>query len=538
MVYSWTFEENQFSKTSPTYVAYCRAFSLLDKIRELKAEKKTSTEGPEKLLDIMKTLIEGCTRKVNRLDIRLSQNGISVSEHKNIENTIRTIVLSVNKLHAFLRYVDATRLSRNPTGMIKPWELLIKKYKNNVNVIIRPQWKYNYSYYNIVKELKDINDIIGDQETEKELVGVGSYFPILSFAGLERDNVLLHIILAHEIGHFIDEIEQVSSIGKYSDEIIKVLDTSPTKEKLNRLYDLSINIMKTSLGSTLGVPNDLFIQHEAISQAQNELVYKIRTWLEEITADIIAIRIIGPSFIFALFQTDLAHVSKMGPVGDYPPPLVRMEKCIGYWNTLDNEDRFFDYKETEKTDNKETKRCIGRYLDRVKERETEVNQVKLKETEVTQEPPAIGKLKEDRYKLLNEILEAVVVSPLESIKIFVNEKIPRFKLDNNIFKLIDLLRERITPVVADNKEDSSGFTKCDIASILNAGWFFWLTHERRLAQEKEDKTGEVASLNELRTRYYEPLVELSNLILKGIELTDFNAQFSERKEKQKTPQKN
>lgn len=535
MAYSWTFEENQFSKTSPTYVAYCRAFSLLDKIRELKAEKKTSIEGPEKLLDIMKTLTEGCTRKVNRLDIRLSQSGISASEHKNIENTIRAIVLSVNKLHAFLRYVDATRLSRNPTGMIKPWELLIKKYKNNVNVIIRPQWKYNYSYYNIVKELKDINDIIGDQETEKELVGVGSYFPILSFAGLERDNVLLHIILAHEIGHFIDEIEQVSSIGKYSDEIIKVLDTAPTKEKLNRLYELSINIMKTSLGSTLGVPNDLFIQHEAISQAQNELVYKIRTWLEEITADIIAIRIIGPSFIFALFQTDLAHVSKMGPVGDYPPPLVRMENCIEYWNKVDEDDKFFDSKETEEHDHQRIKKCIKTYLDLITKKETVVNHIKEKQTELGQEPPTIDKLKEERYKLFNEILEEVVKSPLVSIKDFIQKNIPLFKLDNNIFKLIGLLMERITPVVADNKEDSSGFTKCDIASILNAGWFFWLTHERGLAQEKEDKTGEVASLDELRIRYYEPLVEISNLILKGIELTDFRTQFSDRKDKPKVP---
>ncbi|MGB8658110.1 MAG: hypothetical protein WCE90_10065 [Candidatus Zixiibacteriota bacterium] len=510
---------------------------MRDKIKELKSEKKTSSEGPEKLLDIMKILAEGCIRKVNRLNTKLSQSIISATESKNIENTVRSVVLSLNQLHTFLRYIDATRLSRNPTGMIKPWELLIKKYNKNVNIIIRPQWKYNWSYYNIIKEFRNINDIIGDQESKEEIQKMGLYFPILSFAGLERDNVLLHIILAHEIGHFIDESKDVSSIVKHSEEIIKVLNTEPISEKLKRLYDLSVNIMKASIESTLGAQSDLFIQHEAVSQAQNELIYKIKTWLEEITADLIAIRIIGPSFIFALYQTNLAHVSKRGPVGDYPPPQVRIDKCIDYWDIVDAEDRFFEIKETEVSNHKRIKECIKKYLEHIKQKEMEVNDIKPMEAEIIQETPTIDKLKDERYKLLNEIIERAVENPLNSISDFINKEIPAFKIDNNIFELIELLRNRISPVYAKREENLSILTDCDIASILNAGWIFWLTHERELAQEK-DNAAEVVSPDKLRTKYYEPLVEISNLVLKGIELTDFNAQFSERKEKQRTPKKN
>jgi hypothetical protein len=338
MVYRWKFEENQFYKTSPTYVAYCRAFSLLDKIRELKAERKTSMEGPEKLLDIMKKLTEGCIRKVNKLNIELEKSETYPIERKNIENTIRTIVLSVNMLHSFLRYIEATRLSRNPTGMIKPWELLIKKYREDLNIIIRPQWKYNYSYYNMIKMLKKINDSIDDKETAIELENIGQYFPILSFAGLERDNVLLHIVLAHEIGHFIDEINEISSIQSHESEILNIFKTDSILAKLKRYYDLSLKIMDEEdrlRGVVRDAASDLFVKHRVISEAQTELLNKILKWLEEITADIIAVRIIGPSFVFALYQTQLAQISKMGPAGDYPPPQTRIEKCLEYWDTID-----------------------------------------------------------------------------------------------------------------------------------------------------------------------------------------------------------
>lgn len=541
MVYSWKFQENQFSKTSPTYVAYCRAFSLLDKIRELKAERKTSSEGPEELLYIVKKLAEGCLRKTNSLDNHLlsiekeiekkkkeeKNFEIEITERKNIENTIRSIVLSVNKLHAFLRYVDATRLSRNPTRMIKSWELLIKKFCGDLNIIIRPQWKYNYSYYNIIRILNYINDSIRDVETANELAKMGAYFPILSFAGLERDNILLHIILAHEIGHLIDEKEEFSHIKKHGDQIVTILNTEPISEKLEKFYKLSVNIVKKSQGAlqdvATGVSYDLFLEHEAKSQAQKELVNKIFKWLQEITADIIAVRIIGPSFIFALYQTQLAQVSKMGPAGDYPPPQIRIENSIEYWNRFSKDDEFFQPDEREKaeeTDHYEIKKSIKDHL----------KNIKRHEKDALPELSPIDKLKKERYNLLTEILKAVVEKPLESIKDSIKDKIPAFKLNNTIFELIELLKNRITPIGAEYEQEGTAFSKCNIASILNAGWIFWLTHQIDVpAEEDKSKSGEVASLDKLRISCYEPLVEISDLILKGIDLADFNEQFADRK---------
>ena len=539
MIYNWVFKKDQFGKTSPTYVAYCRAFSLLDKIRELRPEKKTSLEGPENLLNIIETLAEGCIRRVNRLnDQLLVIPKIAPQQAKDIENTIRLKVFLLNKLHAFLRYVDATRLSRNPTGMIKPWELLIKKYTSkkflrDLNVIIRPQWKYNYSYYNIITILKRIEGIIGDQETKLKIEKIApSCFPILSFAGLERDNVLQHIVLAHEIGHLIDEIEEITDNEKVDEDIS---DTFKRKEILNKFreyLELSIKIMNEVDkldNKERDASDDLFRQHKAISQAQNEISSKISKWLEEITADIIAVRIIGPSFIFALYQTQIAQVSKMGPVGDYPPPQIRVENCIKYWKeVVDKDYKFFDENETGDTNHIKIKICIKDYLDKIEKRETELSV----------EPSPIDELEKQKHNLLTEILQQVVEKPLNSIKDLLEQKVPPFRLGSNLFNLIEELKNRITPVALEKERENNGYSKCDIATILNAGWIFWLTHQLNVVDsEKQKGEGESTSLEKLRRLCYQPLVEISNLILKGIELTDFSAQFSDFKDKLESQKK-
>lgn len=519
MRYLWKFSSSQLDKMSPAYVALCRAFSLLDKINEQKTEKKASFEGPEKLLSIMDGLVRGCIKKVSTLRNKLREQGITPLERRSLKNTVRSVVLAVNMLHAFLRYVDATRVRRNPSGMIKPWELLIKKHNlgKDLNIIIRPQWKYNYSYYNMIHPLKMINDFVGEQETAaSQLDKAGPHFPILSFAGLERDNILLHVILAHEIGHFIAEREGFATIERHGPDIRSKLNEESVFTQLQRYYELSYKI-KREEDELQGVPANpsyhLFIKHEVYSQAQIELIVKIKRWLEEITADIIAVRIVGPAFIFALYQTEGAQAPKMGPVGDYPPPQVRIEKCVEAWDALDRDEKFFEPKKTDKAEHQKIKKCIGKYL----------ANIKSTDNDVSLEPSSIGKLKTERYRLLNEILKQVVENPLNDIKKSIKEKVTPYRLDDGIFELIELLKDRITPIWQPQPTTASAY-ECDIPTILNAGWIFWLTHELTAA-EKEETNSKIAELDITRRLCYEPLVEISNLILKGIELDDFGKQF-------------
>jgi hypothetical protein len=136
------------------------------------------------------------------------------------------------------------------------------------------------------------------------------------------------------------------------------------------------------------------------------------------------------------------------------------------------------------------------------------------------------------------MLKEIVKKPLSLIKDLVQQEIPSFKPDDSIFKLIELLKNRIAPVNSTNKKDDTIEFNYSIASILNAGWIFWLTHARDISQEKKnDKNEAMLHIDKLRKVYYKPLVEVSNLILKGIELADFDEQFSDLKQKHESARK-
>jgi hypothetical protein len=212
----------------------------------------------------------------------------------------------------------------------------------------------------------------------------------------------------------------------------------------------------------------------------------------------------------------------MGPVGDYPPPQVRIENSIEHWETINKDLKYFDSKETDKAEYRGIKECIKDYF----------SHIKSKEIEIRSESSPIDELKEKRHNLLNKMLIEIVEKPLSVIKDLVQREIPAFKPDDSIFELIELLKNRIPPVNSTHKKGDTIETNYDIASILNAGWIFWLTHAEDISQEKKvDKNEEMFYIDKLRKIYYEPLVEVSNLILKGIELANFNKQFSDEKQK-------
>ncbi|MEW6419081.1 MAG: hypothetical protein AB1480_13345 [Nitrospirota bacterium] len=228
----WKFQP-QVKRTRPVYVALDRAFSLIEKIEELKVEKLTSL-NPIVLLNILEEVVKVCIDKLLDIEKELADEDISKSELEDKENQARNIARALNEIHAYLRYIYATKLDRNPSGMVLPWELLIDKYYPGVKTIIRPQWRWNYKYLDIMRELKRLLEPIDPKV--KDVLASYDKFPVFSFPGLERDNILLHVILAHEIGHFIDDVFQLSD----DSEVITAIKFD--MEKVKRFIELEIEI--------------------------------------------------------------------------------------------------------------------------------------------------------------------------------------------------------------------------------------------------------------------------------------------------------
>lgn len=145
------------------------------------------------------------------------------------ENAIRMRALgqTMHKLNACLRYIQTASVDHTPHEIQIAVTHLTHRYFPSANgtplCITRPQWKYNFSFFNLVAHLRgfvrpqvlDPTGKMGAKTTEdliqalwKAVHGADSEPPlqlaIFSFARLDTRDALLYPLLAHEIGHFLD----------------------------------------------------------------------------------------------------------------------------------------------------------------------------------------------------------------------------------------------------------------------------------------------------------------------------------------------
>ncbi len=521
----WKFQP-QATRTRPVYVALDRAFSLIEKIEELKVEKLTSPT-PILLLDIFDEVVKVCIDKLLDIEKELADRGISELELERKENQVRAVARKLNKIHAYLRYIYATKLDRNPSGMVLPWELLVNKYHPDAKTIIRPQWEWNYKYIDIMRELKRLVEDISPKI--KDILAQHDKFPVFSFPGLERENILLHVILAHEIGHFIDDA------SKLSDNPTVTAAISFDMEKVNRFTNLEIEISevhKTPSPSALSEEQlDLFkaLRAQAIaSQVKSLIEAHINKWLKELTAGIIALRIIGPAYLFALSQAALCELSMHQIAGHYPPPIQRLIKILNECKS--GKPRHYEFFQPTENDNKE----IRKIKDATVKHFQNIEDVE-KKTSIEEGSAVSQDLPKQRELLLADLIATAIEGSIGVIKELIYKEIPNdkaYRLETSIFDQIKFLQKQITPnqkILSEGNELK--FEPFSMESILNAGWIFWLTHKKDVKHlDRSEVDPQKKRIKDAEEKYYKPLEEVSRLILRAIELSDFHNRFIKERE--------
>jgi len=220
----------------------------------------------------------------------------------------------VHVLHAYIRYLQASDPLRSPPGVQHAISLLISTHgqaalgcdSGDINVLVRPQWTYNLKYIDIIHQFEtdaecDLNFALDpdrqlDADDARSLIealweqtyrlpgeiqsketplspNVPKHVAVLSFAGLDHDNVLLYPLLAHELGHFLDF---------ESDDIDNLSTDSATEKYLPTTKEIA----------EAGLPQ----------QDKPLLVETIRVCLREITADLLAARMAGLGYLFAFAE--------------------------------------------------------------------------------------------------------------------------------------------------------------------------------------------------------------------------------------------
>jgi len=144
-------------------------------------------------------------------------------------------------------------------------------------------------------------------------------FSVFSFPTALRDDGLLHCVLVHELGHYVETVKSlVAAVWK---------DAIPaTQTRVVRMLSTSLGIVPKGVG------------HTALSAS----FLTLQSWLEEVVCDLFAARLLGPASLlafeeFVAFRGDLSTPSDSHPSPQLRIWLIEGElRRLGWGGTLDS----------------------------------------------------------------------------------------------------------------------------------------------------------------------------------------------------------
>jgi hypothetical protein len=188
----------------------------------------------------------------------------------------------LSNLHALMFIVNETSRAKTPAALINSLRDTAREYTGStVDLLIRPdsqgvQYGYEALDLQIRGVLQQAADFI-DVRLEELARPLGEGLVVLSYPAAERNNVMLHGIFLHELGHHIT---------------------------------YRTGIMQSVMEAHPNAPDIQGIDAEA--------------WIWEFAADLAALRIVGPAYAFGIYQSMLSTEVLETYRETHPPSYWRM----------------------------------------------------------------------------------------------------------------------------------------------------------------------------------------------------------------------
>ena len=216
---------------------------------------------------------------------------------ENLEITSKRLGLLLSILHKFLGDVVNSQIQYSPTSFISCLENLVEKYNPGGYIIVESAWDFNYSFTEISQYIKEIlvySHISIDNDFPEHLVS-------LSFPRVEKENVLLHCVFAHEIGHFFNAVNGISN-------------------------HIPIHIKDPEILAT-------------IPSYYSQLLLSIQFWYKELVSDVFGIHLFGPAYFCSFAEIGLSFSLLNEASLEHPPALMRLKLMMSVLKDLG----FLDY---------------------------------------------------------------------------------------------------------------------------------------------------------------------------------------------------
>jgi len=488
----------------------------VNKIRNEEFPSKTAREAIDLISKIITILKAKLGRYINEI-----RNKKTESSKRSLYKNITLIGLSAVKLTRLLKYIEETKVENNPWGMVEVVESFCKTIIPNIGILIRPQWRYKYEYINLVEEIQKAVNYLPEREETEEYTEFKEIFKsvpdifILSFPFIERENILQNTAWTHEIGHILDLIlfkpykTPNSEINSFSAELVKNHEfNSEETEELLKLELKSIDPKK--------ITSDLKSVHR--DDQKKILIEIFSQWMSEVTADFFSIYLLGLAPLFTLADVGLSTHDPDFYDKEHPSLRMRLKLMVKYIKELG----YIDILNSTLNDKELVKKRVIGEIDKIQTLcsykstityTVLINKIELVELEKKFVQTLENALESSFDKIINMIKEKL---KCESVICRPNA------LTDNIWGRIMLLKDKVPPNEIKEEELSdtrkTGKPISQLALILNAGWFYWITYKPVTSLSYKKCVG-----------YFKEYVKINRLILKALQSFYVQNEYIKRK---------
>lgn len=287
------------------------------------------SDSPKHLAQALNNTFEYLINVVNAV---VAQIDWETNDPLDVEQDLRVLRVAdeaVKYFAAHLRYVDSARTEKLPWEVIPSFEALVKSLHEDAQIMLRPMWHYNYAttvtnfrdFY--LKRLRPFEVYLPNIDVESHILEpLAPSFHIVSFPALERENILLHSLIGHEVGHLV--ALRFLTPARVSD-FLRVVKADV--ERVTDEHIRSEGISEKNLG-------ELFFAQMRTRRITTNLDIVVSFWyraLEELLSDTVGAILFGPAALFSTMEMAVQFGFDEQPSRQnsfYPPWRMRLRNVL------------------------------------------------------------------------------------------------------------------------------------------------------------------------------------------------------------------
>ncbi len=448
----------------------CMAFA--DQLDPLKLRQYTS-DFPRSFLNQLSDLSLAVKEKVERLtsdpDFR------SLDDEEAEQHVLRYSIL-YSYLYLAASFVERSDVPHTVVELVQPIKRLMQLQcgLTDFQLLLHPLPILNYSFFPLGSVLSSVQDQLNLGITfPKQLVTVG-------FPGLEVERLLLHSIIAHELGHCLyieHELERsllplVTPVERELDALVR--EWAETK--------VSSDSGQTQTDQR--TVSEYFTEVELRSYITRQINEVSEMWVKELTCDAIGYCLFGPAYLFSALDVLPSAFTFDNDQGTHPTNRMRF---LLLFRMLEKETGFFEIIDQNVLAHLESWKSITH----------------------SRSPQFTLPIRKLAGVAILDIYDSIIATATSTI-----ESTRRYSVSEDTTELQRLI-ERASSLIPPNEFIENGIaSEAQFQSILNAGWLVYLS-----------------GLEGIRERFgwdkWESKIKFNEFISRAIELNEIQRRWRE-----------